>query len=176
MRSLRRLALALTAAALFAACDSGGDSATSAGAPAAPAVEEKLETLIPSLVDAIQAKQPVFVMDHVATSFKEAGGLDYYDVRSLVEKYALVDQPIGARLEGASLTPESDGRLRVDARVAFAYGHRLAAGEPLPEGGVVYAFEIVFAKNGPRWQAVGGSYKRVSPPATAPATPATTTG
>jgi len=40
---------------------------------------------------------------------------------------------------------------------------------------VVYALEVEFAKSGPRWEAVGGRYRRVSPPATSPATPETTT-
>jgi len=172
MRRSRRLASALLAGALCAlACD-----ASDKAAPAtAPSADETLEALVPSLVDAIQAKQPVFVLDHLATTFKEDGGLDYYDVRALVEKYAFEPQPIGARLDAIAVTPIGDERRRVSAKVAFAFGQRLAIGAPLPEGGVVYALEVDFAKSGPRWQAVSGSYKRVSPPATSPATPPTST-
>ena len=57
---------------------------------------------------------------------------------------------------------------RAATRVAFALGERLAAGEPLPDGAVVYAIEVVFEKTAGKWQAVGGRYKRESPPATAP--------
>ncbi|HXZ85172.1 MAG TPA: hypothetical protein VEI82_06755, partial [Myxococcota bacterium] len=156
------------------ACDSGERGSGPATAPP-PQAEENLAELVPSLVDALQAKQPAFVLDHVSHAFKEDGGLDYYDVRALVEKYTLGEEPVGARLEQVDVTPESDARQRVAARVSFALGQRLAAGEPLPEGGVVYALEVVFAKDGPRWQAVGGRYRRVSPPATSPGTPDTIT-
>jgi len=144
-------------------------------APAAPAVDEDLGRLVPSLVDSIQAKQSTFVMDHVSSKFKEDGGLDYYDVRSLVETAALRSETVGARLESSQVTAEADGRQRVAARVSFALGQRLAAGEPLPEGGVVYAIEVVFAKNGPKWEAVGGRYRRESPPVSSPGTPSTAT-
>jgi hypothetical protein len=172
MRRSRVLALALLAAAL-SGCDSRENAAPPAAA--APQADESLDALVPSLVDALQAKQTAFVLDHVARGFKEDGGLDFYDVRALVEKYTLGEQPVGARLEQVELTPESDGRQRVSARVAFALGQRLSADAPLPEGGVVYALEVEFAKDGPRWQAVGGRYRRVSPPSTSPATPDTST-
>jgi len=169
------VALLSLAAAPLSGCDSGERRAPAAGAPAPAEADESLDALVPSLVDAIQAKQTAFVLDHVARGFKEDGGLDFYDVRALVEKYTLGDEPIGARLEQLELTPESDGRRRATARVAFARGQRLAAGAPLPQDGLVYALEVEFAKSGPRWEAVGGRYRRVSPPATSPATPETTT-
>jgi hypothetical protein len=165
-------ALLSLVAVSVSACDSGERPAS---APAvAPQADESLGSLVPSLVDAIQAKQTAFVLDHVSRGFKEDGGLDFYGVRALVEKYTLDDEPVGARLEQVELTPESDGRQHVAARVAFAR-QRLAAGTPLPEGGVVYALELEFARSGPRWEAVGGRYRRVSPPATSPATPDTST-
>jgi hypothetical protein len=156
-------------AALFAlaACErSEGDRA----APAAPARDEDLGLLVPSLVDSIQAKQSTFVLDHVSPKFKEDGGLDYYDVRSLVETAALRSEAVGARLESSQVTAEPDGRQRVSARVSFALGQRLAPGDPLPEGGMVYAIEVVFAKNGAKWEAVGGRYRRESGPVTSPGT------
>jgi len=168
-RASRLLALFAAALVGLSACDGAGER------KAPPPADEDLALLIPSLVDAIQAKQPVFVMDHVAQTFKEDGGLDYYDVRALVERFAFGDGAVGARLEDSEVTPDADGKRRVSAHVAFASGQRLARGESLPEGSVVYALEVVFAKNGPRWQAVGGRYKRVSPPATSPATPSTET-
>ncbi len=163
----RGLRAAFACAALLAlgACDPSQRDTPAAPAPVA---EENLDLLIPSLVDAIQAKQPKFVLDHVAQTVKEAGGLDYYDVRALVEKFAFVEDIVGARLESVKLTPESDGRQRVSARVAFALGQRLAPGESLPKNGVVYALEVVFAKSAGSWQAVGGRYKRESSPATSP--------
>jgi hypothetical protein len=180
MRFPRALAavLALACAAALGACDARDRAAAPGTTPAAatpPEQEESLDALVPSLVDAVQAKQGSFVLEHVARSFKEDGGLDYYDVRALLEKYTLGEGPVGARLEKLELTPDGDGRQRAATLVAFASGQRLAAGAPLPEGGVVYAVEIVFAKEGKRWQAVGGRYKRVSPPAISPSTPETAT-
>lgn len=128
--------------------------------PPAPVVEERMEALLPGLIDAIQAKQPVFVMDHVSTDFKDDRGLDYFGVRSLVETWAFRDDEVGARLESVSITPAEDGRLRVAARVSFAVGQRLVEGTPLPPGAVTYALDLVFARDGARWQAVGGSYRR----------------
>ncbi len=130
--------------------------------PAEPAAEteERIELLVPGLVDAIQAKQPMFVMDHVSPAFKEERGLDYWGVRSLVETYAFRDDEVGARLESVAITPAEDGRQRVAARVSFALGQRLAEGDPLPPGAVTYSLDLLFARDGARWQAVGGSYKR----------------
>jgi hypothetical protein len=156
-------ALACALLLVFAACDSSQREAPPA-APEAPAADENLDLLIPSLVDAIQAKQPNFVLEHVAQAFKEDGGLDFYDVRALVEKYAFVEDAVGARLESVQVTPQSDGRQLVSARVAFTLGQRLAAGESLPKDSVVYAIDVVFARSEGRWQAVGGRYKRESPP------------
>ena len=173
--ALPAAALLTLAAAALAACDSGEHPASAPPPAAAAQADESLDALVPSLVDALQAKQTAFVLDHVSRGFKEDGGLDFYDVRALVEKYTLGEAPVGARLEQVELTPESDGRSRVSARVAFALGQRLAAGAPLPQDGVVYALEVEFAKDGPRWQAVGGRYRRVSPPSTSPATPDTST-
>ncbi|MFI5314244.1 MAG: hypothetical protein ACHQ6T_00955 [Myxococcota bacterium] len=170
-RRLLRAALCALAFAALGACD----QRVSEPAAAPPPVDEDLAVLIPSLVDSIQAKQPAFLMDHVAQSFKEERGLDYFDVRALVERFAYRDDAVGARLESSEVTPDSDGRQRVSARVAFALGQRLAPGAVLPDGAVVYALELVFAKNGPRWQAVRGRYDRVVPPATSAATPSTTT-
>ena len=133
-------------------------------APAAAAeeriAEERIEVLVPGLIDAIQAKQPVFVMDHVSTDFKDDRGLDYFGVRSLVETFAFRDVEVGARLESVAITPAENGRQRVAARVSFALGHRLAEGAPLPPGAVTYSLDLVFARDGARWQAVGGSYRR----------------
>lgn len=173
---MRRIGAALACALWLAAAacgPSGGESPRAKESKAA--VDESLDVLIPSLVDAIQAKQPKFVMDHVAAAFKEDGGLDYYDVRALVEKFALVDDVVGARLESVTVTPGSDGRQRVTARVAFALGQRLATGDSLPENGVVYGLEIEFAKSEGRWQAVGGRYKREVPAATSPPVASTET-
>jgi hypothetical protein len=168
-RTRRTLALCFALSLALAAC--GPEEREKSAAPPAQSVpDEKLEILIPSLVDAIQAKQPKFVMDHVAQAFKEDGGLDYFDVRALVEKFAYVEDVVGARLESIQVTPESDGRQRVMTRVAFALGQRLGPGDSLPENGVIYAIEVVFAKNEGRWQAVGGRYKRESPPPTSPPT------
>jgi hypothetical protein len=122
--------------------------------------EEHIEALLPGLIDAIQAKQPVFVMDHVSPSFKDDRGLDYFGVRSLVETYAFRDDEVGARLDSVSISPAENGQQRVAARVAFALGQRLATGTPLPPAAVTYSFDLVFARDGARWQAVGGSYRR----------------
>jgi hypothetical protein len=124
------------------------------------AAEEQIEVLLPGLIDAIQAKQPVFVMDHVSLEFKDERGLDYYGIRSLVETWAFRDDEVGARLESVAITPAENGRQRVAARVAFAVGQRLAQGAPLPTDAVTYSFDLVFAREGTRWQAVSGSYRR----------------
>jgi len=122
--------------------------------------EEHIEALLPGLIDAIQAKQPVFVMDHVSPAFKDDRGLDYFGVRSLVETYAFRDDEVGARLESVAITPAENGQQRVAARVAFALGRRLATGAPLPPDAVTYSFDLMFARDGARWQAVGGTYRR----------------
>jgi hypothetical protein len=147
-----------------------GAAASQAGAPPAPERNEDLAALVSSLVDSIQAKQSSFVLDHLSPQFKEEGGLDYYDVRALVEKYTLAPGIVGARLEQSALAPEAEGRQRAVSHVAFASGQRLGKGEPLPPGAVVYLIEVVFAKSGAKWQAVGGRYKRELPPVTSPAT------
>ena len=126
----------------------------------APAAAERIEVLVPELVDAIQAKQPEFILDHLDESFKAEDGLDYFGVRSLVDSYAFRDEEVGARLESVSVTPESDGRQRVKARVSFALGGRLAESAPLPKGAVTYALDLIFELDGTRWQAVAGSYRR----------------
>jgi hypothetical protein len=135
------------------------ERAVASGEPAAEA-DERIEILVPGLVDAIQAKQPVFVMDHVSTAFKEERGLDYYGVRSLVESFAFRDEEVGARLESVAITPAENGQQRVAARVSFALGQRLAENTPLPPGAVTYSLDLLFARDGARWQAVGGSYRR----------------
>ena len=56
---------------------------------------------MPALVDALGRGETSFVMDHVATAFKEERGLDYYDVRALVEMAAFSEPPIGVRLDDA---------------------------------------------------------------------------
>jgi hypothetical protein len=172
MSPLRRAVSLVAVCALLAAlaCQREETPAPAAAAPPAPERDEDLAALVPSLVDSIQAKQSGFVLDHVSPQFKEDGGLDYYDVRALVEKYALAPGTVGARLESSAVTPEADGRQRVVTHVAFASGQRLAKGDPLPVGAVVYQIEVVFAKNGAKWQAVGGRYKRELPPVTSPAT------
>lgn len=171
----RRRASCLAVFLALAACEPSSQDDGSPPPATTPAADEKLDILIPSLVDAIQAKQPEFVMTHVATDFKEDRGLDYYGVRALVEKFALGDDPVGARLESVEVTPEADVRQRARTRVAFAAGKRLAPGESLPEGSVVYGIEVLFEKREGRWQAVGGRYARESPPATSPPTPPTST-
>jgi hypothetical protein len=163
-QGIRRLFLCALLA--LPACERAQDEQPTA----TPVREEELAVLVPSLVDAIPSKQVRFVMEHVSPAFKEEGGLDYYDVRSLVEKAAMREDVIGARLESSTLTEEPEGRQRVSARVAFAPGQRLGQGDALPEGGVVYAIELVFEKSGAKWQAVGGRYRRESPPMTSPAT------
>ncbi len=128
--------------------------------PAAAPATERLEELVPALVDAIQAKQPIFVLDHVAESFRASDGLDYFGVRALVDTNALRDEEVGARLDGVSITAQPDGRQRVVADVSFALGQRLAADGPLPPGAVTYALDLLFALDGARWQAISGSYRR----------------
>jgi hypothetical protein len=145
---------ALGAACLLLACDAG-----TARAPAPPP-EEDLASVVPDLVDAVQAKQPIFIMDHVATSFREERGLDYFDVRAIVEGFALRDEEVGARLESVAITPAEGESQRVAARVAFALGQRLAADGPLPPGAVIYALDLLFAKEDGRWRAQSGRYKR----------------
>ena len=113
-------------------------------------------------------------MDHVSTSFKEERGLDYYDVRALVEMAAFSQPPIAVRLDELQLTPVGDARALAAATLSFARGQPLAPG-PLPVGAVTYAVEAVFAKDGARWVALTGTYRRASAPATPPATPPTTT-
>jgi hypothetical protein len=144
-------------------------------AAVAPVSEEDLAELVPSLVAAVQQKEVSFLLDHVAPSFKEEGGLDFYAVRALVENYALRKEPIGARLESSLVTPENDSRQRVTARVSFARGQSLEPGMPLPEGAVTYALDLAFEKDGLRWRAVSGRYKRESTATTSPATPPTST-
>lgn len=148
------------AAAAFALFLLGCGVAEEVAPPDAPQAEERIEALLPGLIDAIQAKQPVFVMDHVSPEFKDERGLDYFDVRSLVEAYAFRDDEVGARLESVAITPAENGRQRVAARVSFALGQRLAEGTPLPPGAVTYAVDLIFARDGARWQAVSGGYRR----------------
>ncbi len=167
--------IACALALAVAACGEPERETQTPDAPSQPQPEESLERLLPSLVDAVQAKQSQFVMEHIATDFKEDGGLDYHDVRALVEKYALADDVVGARLEKVEVTPGGEGRAHVVSHVAFALGQRLAKGESLPEGSVVYAIEIAFEKREGRWLAVGGRYKRETPAATSPATASTDT-
>ena len=155
MRASSSSIAAFAISSLLVACGPAGEEKPpSADAP------ERIEVLLPDLVDAIQAKQPVFVMDHVAESFKEERGLDYFGVRGLVEAFAFRDEETGARLESVTITPAENGAQRVAARVSFALGQRLEADAPLPPGAVTYAFDLVFARNGARWQAIGGSYRR----------------
>jgi hypothetical protein len=127
---------------------------------AAEASAENLEELVPALVDAVQAKLPAFVMEHVAESFKTGDGLDYFGVRALVDENAFREDEVGARLENLTIAKQDDGRQRVQARVAFSLGQRIAPGAPLPANAVTYAFDLVFALDGLRWQAVAGSYRR----------------
>jgi len=164
----------LCALLALSACDRA-EKPSAAAPPESPARDEDLALLVPSLVDSIQAKQSAFVLDHVSPQFKEDGGLDFYDVRALVEKASLRPETVGARLESSQVTAEPDGRQRVAARVSFALGQRLGPGEALPDGGMVYLIEVVFAKNGAKWQAVGGRYRRESPPVTSPAMPSIAT-
>ncbi len=156
MRASHSSIAAFAVLVLLFACDRSGEEQPAS----APTAEEQIERVVPDLVDAIQAKQPVFVMDHVAEGFKDDRGLDYFGVRSLVESYAFRDEEVGARLESVEVAPAADGQQRVRARVAFALGQRLAAGAALPPGAVTYSFDLVFAKNGALWQAIGGSYTR----------------
>jgi len=152
--SLARAA-ALAAALLALACEPAQEK------PAAtPAVDETLDVLVPELVDAVQAKQPLFVMDHVAESFSAPRGLDYHGVRALVEGYAFRDEEVGARLESVAITPGENGAQHVAARVAFSLGTRLAPGGPLPPGAVVYALDLVFVRRDGRWLAQSATYRR----------------
>lgn len=147
---------AIAVSVLLLACGQADERAS----PETPVAAERIDTLIADLVDAIQAKQPVFVMEHVADDFADDRGLDYFGVRSLVESYAFRDEAIGARLEAVTVTPADDGAQRVAARVAFAFGQRLVEGAALPPGATIYSLDLVFAKRGERWQAVRGSYRR----------------
>ena len=136
--------IARFALALLLLGAAGCDQIERAVAPAEsePATYERIDVLLPDLIDAIQAKQPVFVMDHVSTEFKDERGLDYYGVRSLVESFAFRDDEVGARLESVAITPAEDGRQRVAARVSFALGQRLSEGAPLPPGAVTDALDL----------------------------------
>jgi hypothetical protein len=179
-RALVWLAVALAVALIAREVRRAHPEAQPAGAEtqsAAPMEDEVLANVVPELVDALGRRDTRYVMDHVATGFKEERGLDYYDVRALVETAAFSEQPLGARLEDLELTPIGDGGRQIaKARISFARGRRLVRGEPLPEGAVTYAVEAVFAKDGPRWVALTGTYRRESgPAATAPPTPPTAT-
>ncbi|MGH9887679.1 MAG: hypothetical protein ACREBE_19265 [bacterium] len=147
----------LIGSVVFSSCGAGEQSALPA---AAPAVDEQLEVVVPAIVDALQSKQAEFVMSHVGSSFAEERGLDYFDVRSLVESYTLRDESLGARLESVALTPLSADTQRVEARVTFTRGQQLAEGVAPPAGAVTYAFDLVFAKRAGVWQARSGSYRR----------------
>ncbi len=154
------------------AAASGSAAATSG----ATAQDEALAELVPALVAALGRGETSFVMDHVSTSFKEERGLDYYDVRALVEMAALSAPPVAVRLDELQLTPVGDARAIASATLSFARGQPLAQDAPLPAGAVTYAVEAVFAKDGARWVALTGTYRRASAPAaTTPATPPTTT-
>ena len=167
------LAVALIAREVRRAHPDAAPAGTETQATAA-AEDEVLADVVPELVDALGRRDTRFVMDHVATGFKEERGLDYYDVRALVETAAFGEQPLGTLLEDLELTPIGDGGRQIArARISFARGHRLLRGEPLPDGAVTYAVEAVFAKDGPRWVALTGTYRRES--VTAPPTPATAT-
>jgi hypothetical protein len=181
-RSLVWLAVALAVALIAREVRRAHPDALPASAATqatAAAQDETLADVVRELVDALGRRDTRFVMEHVATGFKEERGLDYYDVRALVETAAFSDQPLGARLEDLELTPIGDGGRQIArARISFARGHRLAAGEPLPEGAVSYAVEAVFAKDAGRWVALTGTYRResaVGAGAPAPPTPPTTT-
>lgn len=156
MRASLASIAALTISLLLAACG----PADEAEPKAATAPEERIDLLLPELVDAIQAKQPVFVMDHVAPEFVEAGGLDYFGVRSLVEAYAFRDEEIGARIESVEIKPGEGSEQEVAARISFALGQRLAEGAELPAGATTYSVDLVFERRGARWQAVRGRYRR----------------
>ena len=182
-RALVWLAVAL-AAALIARQLRGPEprAPVPGGGPAVLAPgDEVLAELIPQLVDALGRRDTRFVMEHVSTGFKEERGLDYYDVRALVETAVFSDPPLGVRLDRLELTPLGDGSRQIaSANLAFARGQRLLRGAPLPEGAVSYTVEVVFAKAGARWVALTGAYKREPAPAaggaaTAPATPPTDT-
>ena len=140
-------------------------SRAAAAQGAATAQDEALSDLLPALVAALGRGETSFVMDHVSTSFKEERGLDYYDVRALVEMAAFSEPPLGVRLDELQLTPVGDARAIANATLSFARGQPLAAGAPLPDGAVTYAVEAVFAKDGPRWVALTGTYRRASSPA-----------
>ena len=182
-RALVWLAVALAAALIARQLRGPEPRASSANEEsAAPSVtDESLADLVPDLVDALGRRDTRFVMDHVAKNFKEERGLDYYDVRALVETAVLSDPPLGVRLDKLELTPLGDGSRQIaSGTLAFARGQRLLRGAPLPEGAVSYAVEVVFAKDGPRWLALTGTYRREAAPgagsaATAPATPPTDT-
>ena len=181
-RAVLWLAIAL-AAGLIARQLRGPESRAPAasGESASAATDEVLADLVPDLVAALGRRDTRFVMDHVATGFKEERGLDYYDVRALVETAVLSEPPLGVRLDKLELTPLGDGSRQIaTGSLAFARGQRLLRGAPLPEGAVSYAVEVVFAKQGPRWLALTGTYRREpapgsEPAATAPATPPTDT-
>ena len=151
-------------------------SGSAAATSAAPSQDEALAELLPALVAALGRGETSFVMDHVSTSFKEERGLDYYDVRALVEMAAFAKPPIAVRLDELQLTPVGDARAIAAATLSFARGQALGPGAPLPADAVTYMVEAVFAKDGARWVALTGTYRRASAPAaTTPATPPTTT-
>src|SRR5262249_12744278 len=135
----------------------GGSSA------AVVSAEESLADLVPELIDALGRRDTRFVMEHVSTSFKEERGLDYYDVRALVETAVLSDPPLGVRLEHLELTPLGDGSRQIaSGTLAFARGQRLLRGTALPQDAVSYLVDVVFAKPDQRWVALTGTYRRES--------------
>ncbi len=155
-----RASLASIAALAISIAVSGCGPSDEEKSSAAQATEERLDQVLRDVVDAIQAKQPAFIMDHVAEEFVDEGGLDYFGVRSLVEAYAFRDEEIGARLESVEITPSGEGEQHVEARVAFTVGQRIPEGAELPADATIYSFEVVFELRATRWLAVRGRYRR----------------
>ena len=127
-----------------------------------PTPEEEIRAVMSDLIEAIEARVPGEVLEHVAFEFEAQDGVGYPEVQSLVLTYLLRDEVLGARLEQLEIEPAGqDAARRVRARVAFVRGTRLAQSQvPLPFEAVEYDFDLIFARRGGDWQAVSGSYQR----------------
>ncbi len=127
--------------------------------PAEPAPEQELREVAQAIVAAIEEKDPEAVLRHIAFDYRGDGGLGYPEVQAVVLTFLLREETIGARLLELSIEPaDASGNQRVQARVAFARGTRLAR-RAFPHAGVEYFFDLVFAREDEQWKAVRGRYE-----------------